>query len=86
MACFLTVVFILAIFCDEKYLKLISLALLNWFFFSTNLIGSLLVSISASKPLLSPQIVYFEIVSLVIDVSMLQVLSYNVADFHIVRK
>ena len=38
--------------------------------------GSLLVSISAFKPSFS----------LVIDVSMLHILSYNVADFQVVRK
>ena len=54
MAHFLMVTFVLTIFCDEKYLKEISLALLNWFGFHSNLICSLLVSISAFKPSLSP--------------------------------
>ena len=76
-----TVALVLTIFCDKKYLKSISLALLNWFGFCSNLICSLLVSISAFKPSLSPQIVCCEIVSLMIDISILLIFKLQCCRF-----
>ena len=81
MGLFLTVAFVWVIFLWWKVLKKTSLALFSLFCIFSSSACSLLYSISlvSSRLSLSPQIFCCEIISLVIDVSMFQILSYNVS-------